>query len=110
MDLVTYLPDDILVKVDRAAMAVSLETRIPLLDHRVVEFAWTIPLAANLKRNGSKGVLRSVLYRYVPQGFGRSAENGFRRTDRQLVARSIEGLGQRSARTRSPAPRRLSET
>jgi asparagine synthase (glutamine-hydrolysing) len=77
LDLVTYLPDDILVKVDRAAMAVSLETRMPLLDHRVVEFAWRIPLAANLNRNGSKGILRNVLYRYVPKALVDRPKMGF---------------------------------
>ncbi len=77
LDLVTYLPDDILVKVDRAAMAVSLETRIPLLDHRVVEFAWRIPVAANFNRNGSKGILRNVLYRYVPKALVDRPKMGF---------------------------------
>lgn len=77
LDLVTYLPDDILVKVDRAAMAVSLETRIPLLDHRVVEFAWRIPVAANFSRNGSKGILRNVLYRYVPKALVDRPKMGF---------------------------------
>jgi asparagine synthase (glutamine-hydrolysing) len=77
LDLVTYLPDDILVKVDRAAMAVSLETRMPLLDHRVVEFAWRIPLTANLNRNGSKGILRNVLYRYVPKALVDRPKMGF---------------------------------
>jgi asparagine synthase (glutamine-hydrolysing) len=66
LDLITYLPGDILTKVDRAAMAVSLETRIPLLDHRVVEFAWRVPLAAKLDSSGTKSLLRKVLYRYVP--------------------------------------------
>ena len=66
LDMVTYMPDDILAKVDRATMAVSLESRAPLLDHRVVEFAWS--LAPDLKhRNGiSKWALRQVLYKYVP--------------------------------------------
>lgn len=76
-DAGTYLPDDILVKVDRAAMANGLETRAPLLDHRIVEFAFQLPLEYKLQHGVGKKVLREVLYHHVPQQMVDRPKMGF---------------------------------
>ncbi|WP_026657501.1 asparagine synthase (glutamine-hydrolyzing) [Butyrivibrio sp. AC2005] len=77
MDMLVYHPDDILVKVDRTAMAVSLETRVPMLDKDVVEFAWTLPVEYLRDGNVGKQVLRDVLYRYVPREMMERPKKGF---------------------------------
>jgi asparagine synthase (glutamine-hydrolysing) len=77
LDFAGYLPDDCLLKVDRASMASSLEVRCPLLDHRLVEFAWSLPLAMRVDDAGAKRVLRAVLERYLPRTLFERPKRGF---------------------------------
>ena len=77
LDSLTYLPDDILVKVDRAAMATSLETRMPFLDHKLIEYAWKIPQSFKLRGNNGKWIIKKILDKYVPKNLTERPKMGF---------------------------------
>ncbi len=101
-DFYRYLPDDILVKVDRASMAYSLEARVPILDYRIVEFAYKLPESIKLK-NGAKSILKEILYKYVPKelierpkmGFGVPLDRWFRDELQEIVYDKIISLDER---------------
>ena len=77
MNMLQYLPDDILTKVDRAGMYYSLETRIPLLDADVMQFAWTLPDKYKMNQGVTKKILKELLYRYVPESMMNRPKKGF---------------------------------
>jgi asparagine synthase (glutamine-hydrolysing) len=77
LDTITYLPGDILAKVDRAAMGVSLETRVPFLDHRVLAFAWQLPIQAKIQNGKGKQILRDILHQFVPRDLVERPKMGF---------------------------------
>ena len=101
VDVKTYLADDILTKVDKMSMAVSLEARVPLLDHKLIEFAARVPSSLKLRRGVSKYLLRQVLDRRVPRSILDGPKHGFTAPIGRMAARTAQGAGNGVAARRS---------
>ena len=106
LDTMTYLPDDILTKVDRATMAASLEGRMPFLDPEVAALAWRLPPDLKVRAGTGKWALRHLLHRYVPAGPGRAAQGRLRRAHRRLAAGPAAAVGRGPPRARRRLERR----
>ncbi|MDR2397046.1 MAG: asparagine synthase (glutamine-hydrolyzing) [Puniceicoccales bacterium] len=110
LDMRTYLHDDVLCKVDRASMAVGLETRVPFLDYNLVDFAWSIPLAHKFRRCVKKYLLKRVLERYVPKALWNRPKMGFGMPLGQAFRTSLRSTWEQYLETHTPLWNRIDHT